>query len=91
MVGLNPLHALFPHDRSRASPYQPSDRRFLDPIYIDVSGFPGGAELPSPSGPVDYPAVWERKRADPGCRLHRSGSGYDPGCAPPFRDFRNDR
>ena len=63
MVGLNPLHALFPHDRSRASPYQPSDRRFLDPIYIDVSGFPGGAELPSPSGPVDYPAVWERKRA----------------------------
>jgi glycogen debranching enzyme GlgX len=63
MVGLNPLHALFPHDRSRASPYQPSDRHFLDPIYIDVSGFPGGAELPSPSGPVDYPAVWERKRA----------------------------
>ncbi len=63
VVGLNPLHALFPHDRSRASPYQPSDRRFLDPIYIDVSGFPGGAELPSPPGPVDYPAVWERKRA----------------------------
>ncbi len=63
MVGLNPLHALFPHDRSRASPYQPSDRHFLDPIYIDVSEFPGGAGLPSPSGPVDYPAVWERKRA----------------------------
>ncbi len=63
VVGLNPLHALFPHDRSRASPYQPSDRRFLDPIYIDVSGFPGGAELPSPSGPVDYAAVWERKLA----------------------------
>jgi glycogen debranching enzyme GlgX len=62
IVGLNPLHALFPHDRSRASPYQPSDRRFLDPVYIDVSGFPGGADLPSPSGPVDYPAVWQRKR-----------------------------
>ena len=63
MVGLNPLHALFPHDRSRASPYHPSDRRFLDPIYIDVSGFPGGASLPSPSGPVDYPAVWDAKKA----------------------------
>ncbi|PPQ28886.1 glycogen debranching protein GlgX [Rhodopila globiformis] len=63
MVGLNPLHALFPHDRSRASPYHPSDRRFLDPIYIDVSGLPGGAGLPSAPGPVDYPAVWERKRA----------------------------
>jgi glycogen debranching enzyme GlgX len=63
VVGLNPLHALFPNDRSRTSPYQPSDRRFLDPIYIDVSGFPGGAGLPAKPGPVDYPAVWARKRA----------------------------
>jgi glycogen operon protein len=62
-LGLNPLHALFPHDRSRTSPYQPSDRRFLDPIYIDVSGFPNGAGIPSPRGPVDYPAVWAAKRA----------------------------
>ena len=91
VVGLNPLHALFPHDRSRASPYQPSDRRFLDPIYIDVSGFPGGAELPSPPGPVDYPAVWERKRAILDAAFTASGSGYVPGCAPPLRDFRDDR
>jgi glycogen operon protein len=62
MVGLNPLHAMYPHDRSRASPYQPSDRRFLDPIYIDVSGFPGASAIPSPFGPVDYQAVWEAKR-----------------------------
>ncbi len=61
-VGLNPLHALFPHDRPRASPYHPSDRRFLDPIYIDVSGLPGGAGLPASPGPVDHAAVWERKR-----------------------------
>ncbi|WP_428491534.1 glycogen debranching protein GlgX [Rhodopila sp.] len=63
MIGLNPLHALFPHDRDRASPYQPSDRRFLDPIYIDVSRFPGGDDIPSPPGPVDYAAVWQAKRA----------------------------
>jgi glycogen operon protein len=63
VVGLNPLHAMFPHDRSRASPYQPSDRRFLDPIYIDVSGLPGGEALPAIPGPVDYPTVWARKRA----------------------------
>ena len=67
-IGLNPLHAMFPHDRRRTSPYQPSDRHFLDPIYIDVSGFPGGAALPSPPGPVynqtvDCPTVWARKRA----------------------------
>ncbi|MEA2728899.1 MAG: glycogen debranching enzyme, partial [Acetobacteraceae bacterium] len=63
VVGLNPLHALFPHDRTRASPYQPSDRRFLDPIYIDVSTLPGGATIPSTPGPVDYQAVWDAKRA----------------------------
>jgi 4-alpha-glucanotransferase len=63
VIGLNPLHALFPNDRSRVSPYQPSDRRFLDPIYIDVSGFPGGADIPAVPGPVDYHAVWARKRA----------------------------
>jgi glycogen operon protein len=66
LLGLNPLHAMFPHDRRRISPYQPSDRRFLDPIYIDVSALPGGATPASPApapGPVDYPAVWARKRA----------------------------
>ena len=39
-VGLNPLHALFPADRERASPYQPSDRRFLEPLTIDVTAIP---------------------------------------------------
>ncbi|HET6608248.1 MAG TPA: glycogen debranching protein GlgX [Rhodopila sp.] len=63
VVGLNPLHTMFPHDRSRTSPYQPSDRRYLDPIYIDVSGLPGGEALPAIPGPVDYPTVWARKRA----------------------------
>ncbi|WP_341264349.1 glycogen debranching protein GlgX [Methylocella tundrae] len=35
-VGVNPLHALYPHDPERASPYHPSDRRFLDPLAIDA-------------------------------------------------------
>src|SRR5262249_41979535 len=38
VAGINPLHHLFPTDRERASPYQPSDRRFVDPIYIDLAG-----------------------------------------------------
>ncbi len=63
LLGLNPMHALFPHDRTRASPYQPSDRRFLDPIYIDVSDLPGGGGAAALPGPVDYPAVWHRKQA----------------------------
>ena len=40
IVGINPLHALFGEDRERASPYHPSDRRFLDPIYVDVAAVP---------------------------------------------------
>ncbi|MFZ5675645.1 MAG: glycogen debranching protein GlgX [Pseudomonadota bacterium] len=59
-AGINPLHHLFPTDRSRASPYQPSDRRFIDPIYIDVGA---GASLSSHQH-VDYEAAWrEIKRA----------------------------
>ncbi|HRK23797.1 MAG TPA: glycogen debranching protein GlgX [Beijerinckiaceae bacterium] len=42
--GINPLHALNGSDRSRVSPYHPSDRRFLDPIYIDVTALD---DLPS--------------------------------------------
>lgn len=62
LIALNPLHALFPVDRERASPYHPSDRRFLDPIYLDVGrlgGPPGATERPAKL--VDYPAVWAAK------------------------------
>jgi glycogen operon protein len=74
-VGLNPLHALFPQDRERASPYYPSDRRFLDPVYIDVAALEGGRTriaLADHAGQiaalqalpdVDYAGVWALKRA----------------------------
>jgi glycogen operon protein len=45
LVGINPLHALFPGRPDRASPYYPSDRRFLEPTYIDPATMPGYAEL----------------------------------------------
>jgi len=35
-VGINPLHALFPADPERFSPYSPSSRRFLNVAYIDI-------------------------------------------------------
>jgi glycogen operon protein len=57
-VMINPLHALFAEDIERASPYQPSDRRFLDPIYLDL---PGIGTVPS-GDMVDYSAVWDAKR-----------------------------
>ena len=35
-IGLSPLHALFPHRPDHASPYSPSSRNALNPIYLDV-------------------------------------------------------
>jgi len=79
IVGLNPLHALFAEDRERASPYHPSDRRFLDPIYVDIERVPDlaasgearallerdgrGIAAPGTGAFVDYGAVWRIKRA----------------------------
>jgi glycogen operon protein len=72
-VGINPLHALFPEQRKRASPYQPSDRRFLEPLYLDLGALrdlPGGEALADPrlvalrEAPlVDYSGVWAVKEA----------------------------
>jgi 4-alpha-glucanotransferase len=45
LVGINPLHALFPARPDRASPYYPSDRRFLETAYIDPATMPGYADL----------------------------------------------
>lgn len=76
-AGLNPLHHLFPSDRSRASPYQPSDRHYIDPLYINIGKLLGSLPLPATARLasesraalasldrlplVDYPAVWEAK------------------------------
>ncbi len=36
IVTVNPLHALYPHDPTRASPYSPSSRLFKNILYLDV-------------------------------------------------------
>jgi (1->4)-alpha-D-glucan 1-alpha-D-glucosylmutase len=40
VVGVNPLHALFPHAPSHASPYSPSSRMFVNVLYLDVLAIP---------------------------------------------------
>jgi glycogen debranching enzyme GlgX/4-alpha-glucanotransferase len=78
-LGVSPLHMLFPRDRGRASPYYPSDRRFLDPIFIDVlddSGLPRDEAFTavlaslaprftaaSTTKSVEYEEVWLAKHA----------------------------
>jgi glycogen debranching enzyme GlgX/4-alpha-glucanotransferase len=83
--GVSPMHMLFPGDRERASPYHPSDRRFLDPIFIDALAHDGlpvdeewsaaAATLGEKLGAVaklaaiDYEAVWGVKRIALQCRF----------------------
>jgi (1->4)-alpha-D-glucan 1-alpha-D-glucosylmutase len=44
VVGVNPLHALFPDDPGRISPYSPSSRCFVNFMYIDVEAVAEFAE-----------------------------------------------
>jgi len=44
LIGLNPLHALFPHNPAHASPYSPSSRQYLNSLYIDVEAVDEYAE-----------------------------------------------
>ena len=78
LVGIQPLHALFSAQRERASPYHPSDRRFLDALYIDVEAVPEFAQSDAArralaqqgdvlhrlaqSPAVDYSGAWAAKR-----------------------------
>lgn len=46
-LGLNPLHALFPHNPAHCSPYSPSSRQFLNTLYLDVEAAPEFADCPA--------------------------------------------
>jgi (1->4)-alpha-D-glucan 1-alpha-D-glucosylmutase len=38
VIGVNPLHALFPARPAQISPYSPSHRAFINPLYLDIEG-----------------------------------------------------
>jgi len=40
VVGVNPLHALYPHDPEHASPYSPSSRLLWNILYLDPEAIP---------------------------------------------------
>ncbi len=69
---VNPLHAVAPTLPQESSPYLPSTRRFLNPVYLRVDEVPGadGVDLTAyeeragrlAAGDVDRDAVWSIKR-----------------------------
>lgn len=63
MLGLNPLHALFPADPGHCSPYSPSNRVFLNPFYIDATAVPEYADCVAAQQLVAQPAFLERLAA----------------------------
>ncbi|MDB5642110.1 MAG: hypothetical protein JWN07_1427 [Hyphomicrobiales bacterium] len=71
-LGLSPLHALFAADRSKISPYSPSTRLFVEPLFLDPDAI-GDATLTDGlrariaalrAAPlVDYREAWAVKSA----------------------------
>ncbi len=53
IVGVNPLHALFPERPGQASPYSPSTRLFLNPVYVDVEAVPELETCPEAQARID--------------------------------------
>jgi 4-alpha-glucanotransferase len=87
-LGLNPLHALFLAEPQRSSPFSPSNRTFLNPLYIavdQVDGFdptedldPAKLSALRDSDLVDYTSVAQHK-LDVLRRIHRRVHGaVDP-------------
>lgn len=69
VFGLSPLHALFMADAHARSPYSPSHRAFVNPLYIDVVAAADTLGLEPPAaaacGPelLNYPELAAAKRA----------------------------
>ncbi|GAA0726065.1 4-alpha-glucanotransferase [Dactylosporangium roseum] len=98
---VNPLHAVAPVDPLPASPYSPSSRRFVNPLYLRIADLPEyraaepalraqvDALRPAQStaeGLIDYGGVWRAKRAALELLFDAgAASGTEP--EPALRDF----
>jgi len=60
LIGVNPLHALYPHNPDHCSPYSPSSRQFLNVLYIDVEAVPDFAECAEAQAAVVTPEFQAR-------------------------------
>ncbi|MEO5367039.1 MAG: 4-alpha-glucanotransferase [Magnetococcus sp. WYHC-3] len=60
VVGLNPLHTLFPERPEDCSPYSPGNRSFLSFLYLDVEAIAEFAESPKARERVANPQFQKR-------------------------------
>lgn len=60
ILGVNPLHTLFPQNPHHISPYSPSTRLYLNPLYLDVEAIPEFAECAEAREMVLDPAFQAR-------------------------------
>lgn len=98
-IGLNPLHALFEDRPDDPSPYAPSSRRFLNPLYLDIAAVPGFAEAdrekyrsntPCDGGLIDYATVAAAKYAALRCAHRRFRDSPSTEHAAAFAAYRRD-
>ena len=63
LVGVNPLHALFPDQPEDASPYRPASRSRLNVLYLDVAAVPDFRECAAARDLVAAPEFQSRLQA----------------------------
>jgi len=101
-IGLNPLHALFDDRPTEPSPYFPSSRLFLNPLYIDLEAvpeFPGTkqtglnetvAKLRS-TNMIAYSAIAAAKLGALKCAYQNFRASGTPDRRDAFERFRQER
>ncbi len=98
-VLVNPLHAVTPTSPVQASPYSPSSRRFVNPLYLritDIAAYRRGDPAlraavdarwaGTPSERIDYEAIWRAKQAALEL-LWRADGAPHPAMSEGLRDF----
>ena len=74
-IGISPAHALFPANSAHISPYSPSSRIFLNPLYADLALCGGAAPRPDrKKGLIDWPAATAGKMTD----LRQAHEAFEP-------------
>ncbi len=63
VIGVNPLHALFPHNPLHASPYSPSSRCFVNVLYLDVEAIQEFAQCEEANAHARTPEFRSRLKA----------------------------